>query len=112
PDGTPYRAQERSPLVNFPAFREMLGIVNPPGLSAPWSITVTDQNRETGPTVADHPSVAFNGRATGKWSRVKLTLGNLELWLLDEIVLNGNFPGFSDPGTAAQLPQLGRNAYA
>ncbi len=112
PDGTPYRAQERSPLVNFPAFREMLGIVNPPGLTAPWAIIVNDQNRFTGPTVADNPSVAFNGRATGKWSRVKLTLGNLEYWLLDEIVLNENFPGFSDPGIAAQLPQLGRNAYA
>jgi outer membrane receptor protein involved in Fe transport len=115
PDGSPYISPTRDPVHSLPGFRDLLGIPAPgynANGNAPWWIPVTPQNAETGPTIADSPTVAFNGKATGEWYKIRLNNGGAEFWLLERIHLNADFEGFSDPGSPAQLPGLGRNAYA
>jgi outer membrane receptor protein involved in Fe transport len=107
PDGSPYvsAAGDRHPLIALASFRTLLGIPAAAGFNAngnaPWWYPVA-----TTPTT---PVFAFNGLATGTWQRIRQNSTGLEYWVLQTITLNSDF---SDPGTPANLPQLGRNAYA
>ncbi len=117
-------------IANFRTWMEWSGGVmgNPAStFGMPYWILVSDANmangsvNKYGATLTNAPTTALysfgvnNSKATPIWQRVIFASptvsagnGNVYWWLIGA-VLN---QGFDDPGTPANLPQMGRNAYA
>ena len=80
-----------------------------PGPSAPFWVLVS--NNTLGATSSSPPTgVAFGNATDVQWLHINSgSATGAEYWILYSITLTADF---SDPGTPAQLPAMGRNAYA
>ncbi len=113
----------RHPAYSIANFRAFMGISSPSGpvvfnvpgagsngspLGVPYWITPTLTGFNYGTTVngTTPPDITFQN-GTPSWRHVRYQ--NVEYWVLAGITLTSDF---SDPGTPATLPGLGRNAYA
>jgi outer membrane receptor protein involved in Fe transport len=112
----------RHPAYGIANFRAFMGISSPSGTvtfnapggapgaagAVPYWITPTlaGFNYGTTPNGTTPPDITFQN-GTPQWRHVEST--GTEYWILVGITLTADF---SDPGTPATLPGLGRNAYA
>ena len=103
------------PQFNNANFRQWLGWsggnMPAPGFVAPYWVSggSTGDYGTSGATRTSPPTYTFDN-GTPIWIHVKNNPpGGNEWWVMAGMVLNADF---EDPGMAAQLPEMGRNAYA
>jgi outer membrane receptor protein involved in Fe transport len=100
--GAPVPDIPRNPLWSNANFRTFLGV---PGGRVPPYFIVPGQ---FGSTNATPPTWTFSQAVNPVWQRITSAQGT-QYWNLVKVTLTADF---SDPGTPAVLPQLGRNANA